>query len=154
VLCAVVLQDLSYLQQDRYAAFMQSWLSAAVPLDAQQLENLEEFCRASQPPDSDTRDLLLVYNDNKHYSHFALKLGPMMWDISHGVSGPEPCLLTVCVWRSFGLQLQWCSQQVPGLGAFLLHNQCSLWELAAACSPQQCLQRTVCMCGRSEQNVS
>lgn len=81
-----VLQDLSYLKKDNYAALMKSWLASAVRLDAKTVSQLQEYCATSQPPDRDTRDMLISYKDNDQYSQLALRLGPMMWDISAGVS--------------------------------------------------------------------
>jgi hypothetical protein len=84
--CLNLLQDLSYLQTDNYEQLMKSWLASAVRLDAKTVSQLQEYCATSQPPDTDTRDMLISYKDNDHYSQLALRLGPMMWDISAGVS--------------------------------------------------------------------
>lgn len=86
--CLLSVQDLSYLLRDNYAATMRAWLSSAVWLQDQQLQKLDEYCSPSQPADPDTRDMILAYKDNQEYSDITgRKLGPMMWDISYGVSG-------------------------------------------------------------------
>jgi hypothetical protein len=83
----VSVQDLSYLLRDNYAAIMRKWLSSAVWLQGNELATLDQYCSPSQPPDPDTRDLILAYKDNQEYSDITgRKLGPMMWDISYGVS--------------------------------------------------------------------
>lgn len=83
---AVLQQDLSYLHEAEYAALMQSWLSAAVHLDANTSSQLQSYCAVKQPPDRDRRDMLLVYADHGQYQHYAQQLAPMLWDISVGVS--------------------------------------------------------------------
>ena len=72
--------------KDNYDSLMKSWLQAAVRLDAKTVKHLDTFCATSQPQDPDSRDMLVSYKDNQHFSQLALKLGPMMWDISYGVS--------------------------------------------------------------------
>lgn len=81
-------QDLYHLQKDRYAQLMQSWLAGAVRLDAVTVNQLGAFCAVDQPPDTDPRDMLVLYKDNEHFSNLALQLPPMMWDISYGVRAP------------------------------------------------------------------
>lgn len=84
---ALLPQDLSYLLKDNYAATMKKWLSSAVWLEGENLQNLDKYCSANQPDDPDTRDLILSYKDNQDYSDITgRQLGPMMWDISFGVS--------------------------------------------------------------------
>lgn len=80
------MQDLSYLQRDRYDLLMRNWLSAAERMDAGTIKQLATFCAASQPHHADMSDLVITYKDNDHFSALALQLGPMMWDISYGVS--------------------------------------------------------------------
>lgn len=73
--------------KDNYAATMKTWLSSAVWLEGENLQNLDKYCSPNQPDDPDTRDLILSYKDNQEYSDITgRKLGPMMWDISFGVS--------------------------------------------------------------------
>jgi hypothetical protein len=110
----VSLQDLSYLLRDNYAATMQGWLSSAVWLQEKELQTLDQYCSPSQPPDPDTRDLILLYKDNQEFSDISgQKLAPMMWHVSTGVSD-VPCRdctvawVTCRGWRHSKLEAQLC----------------------------------------------
>jgi hypothetical protein len=148
-LCWSVLQDLSYLLKDNYEQLMQSWLAAAVRLDAKTVSQLDTYCAVSQPLDPDTRDLLITYTDNDHYSQLAHKLGPMMWDISFGVSwswvqGSVPKLLQkgllTCVMQ-YGTTVRGCLQcQCRGMvGEGRADSAVLMWDVSFA-------MRGVCAC--------
>lgn len=99
-------QDLSYLLRDNYAATMRKWLSSAVWLQGNELGTLDQYCSPSQPPDPDTRDLILAYKNNQEYSDITgRKLGPMMWDISYGGKVPRASYDGTVVVRCRGRRL-------------------------------------------------
>lgn len=117
LLLLLLLQDLSYLLKDKYSATMQKWLSSAVWLDGQNLQTLDQYCNAAQPIDPDTRDLILAYKDNQDYSDIAgRKLGPMMWDISYGVSW-------TCLCATIYSQLHAAGKTCQGLRAVRVSGQ-------------------------------
>jgi hypothetical protein len=111
----LLLQDLLYLLKDNYSAIMKKWLSSAVWLDGQSLQTLDQYCNAARPNDPDTRDLILAYKDNQDFSDITgRKLGPMMWDISYGVSLTCLCAINLQLYAAGKVCRRPCASQPGG----------------------------------------
>ena len=74
-------QDLSYLRAGAYAALMDGWLAAAVPLVLPPSIELRDHCGARQPAEKDMRDLYLNYSSSKGFMALARELHPMLPDL-------------------------------------------------------------------------
>lgn len=104
------LQDLSYLQADRYATLVRHWLSTAHPLRSilqDSKQTLRDFCNTTQPPlpaatspHQSSSDMYITYKDNSEFERLGRELSPMLADVSGGVSCVRVYWLVECELRA------------------------------------------------------